>query len=141
MEEGLELNDQPERMDGDRLHKKIIRAGKRTYFFDVKSTREKDFYIIITESKKCTSADGEPFYEKHKIFIYQEDFDYFLRALSDMVAAQKGNRNHKVSYVFRKSDRIKAYENMPQTEETHDSFEEAVVNEYSNVEFEDLGNK
>jgi len=56
---------------------KVIRAGKRTYFFDVKSTRNKELYLIITESKKRLENDGNFSYEKHKIFLYQEDFEHF----------------------------------------------------------------
>jgi hypothetical protein len=56
---------------------KVIRAGKRTYFFDVKSTRNKELYLIITESKKHMENDGNFSYEKHKIFLYQEDFEHF----------------------------------------------------------------
>lgn len=141
MEEGLELNDQPDKMDGDRLHKKIIRAGKRTYFFDVKSTREKDFYIIITESKKCLSAEGEQFFEKHKVFIYQEDFDCFLEGLTEIIRLQKGGRAHKMPYVFRKADRTKNSDMISEKETPLEEFEEVSVSEYSNVEFEDLGKK
>ena len=66
----------------DELFTKRVRAGKRTYFFDVKATKsEKDFYITITESKRV----GEQEYEKHKIFLYKEDFDKFLDALSETV--------------------------------------------------------
>ena len=66
----------------DEIFTKRVRAGKRTYFFDVKSTKsEKDFYITITESKRV----GEEEYEKHKIFLYKEDFDKFRDALAETV--------------------------------------------------------
>ncbi len=66
----------------DEIFTKRVRAGKRTYFFDVKSTKsEKDFYITITESKRV----GEDEYEKHKIFLYKEDFEKFKDALSETV--------------------------------------------------------
>jgi hypothetical protein len=66
----------------DEIFTKRVRAGKRTYFFDVKSTKsEKDFYITITESKRV----GEDEYEKHKIFLYKEDFDKFKEALHETV--------------------------------------------------------
>jgi hypothetical protein len=60
---------------------KAVRAGKRTYFFDVKSTRGRDLYLTITESKKHTHEDGTAHYDKHKIFLYKEDFDKFLDGL------------------------------------------------------------
>jgi hypothetical protein len=66
----------------DEIFTKRVRAGKRTYFFDVKSTKsEKDFYITITESKRV----GEEEYEKHKIFLYKEDFEKFSEALDETV--------------------------------------------------------
>lgn len=66
----------------DEIFTKRVRAGKRTYFFDVKSTKsEKDFYITITESKRV----GEEDYEKHKIFLYKEDFEKFSDALGETV--------------------------------------------------------
>ncbi len=66
----------------DEIFTRRVRAGKRTYFFDVKSTKsEKDFYITVTESKRI----GEDEYEKHKIFLYKEDFDKFRDALAETV--------------------------------------------------------
>ncbi len=66
----------------DEIYTKRVRAGKRTYFFDVKSTKsEKDFYVTITESKRV----GDDEYEKHKIFLYKEDFEKFREALAETV--------------------------------------------------------
>src|SRR3954466_3805114 len=79
MSEELEKNDR-----GD-LFSKSVRAGKRTYFFDVKSTRGNDYYLTITESKKRFGQDGKFFYEKHKIFLYKEDFEKFLDGLNEAV--------------------------------------------------------
>lgn len=61
-----------------------VRAGKRTYFFDVKATRSNDYYLTITESKRRYKEDSF-FYEKHKIFLYKEDFNKFVKALNDTV--------------------------------------------------------
>ncbi|MDJ1471306.1 DUF3276 family protein [Cytophagaceae bacterium DM2B3-1] len=66
------------------LYSKRVRAGKRTYFFDVKSTRGNDYYLTITESKRRFRDDGFV-YEKHKIFLYKEDFDKFIEALKEVV--------------------------------------------------------
>ena len=66
----------------DEIFTKRVRAGKRTYFFDVKATKsEKDFYITITESKRV----GDEEYEKHKIFLYKEDFEKFREALAETI--------------------------------------------------------
>jgi hypothetical protein len=67
------------------IHSQVIRAGKRTYFFDVKSTRNDEYYLTITESKKRLENDGKFLYEKHKIFLYKEDFDDFLDCLEDVI--------------------------------------------------------
>ena len=66
------------------IYSKRVRAGKRTYFFDVKATRSNDYYLTITESKRKYKEDGY-FYEKHKLFLYKEDFDKFLAALTETV--------------------------------------------------------
>lgn len=70
----------------DEIYSEKVKAGKRTYFFDVKSTRSNDYYLTITESKKRYNKDDEGFtYEKHKIFLYKEDFNKFLEALNNTV--------------------------------------------------------
>ena len=68
------------------VYSKPVRAGKRTYFFDVKATKgRKDFYLTITESKRRTNPDGSFNYDKHKIFLYKEDFDKFADGLQEVV--------------------------------------------------------
>ncbi len=69
----------------DEVYSKVIRAGKRTYFFDVKSTKGNDLYLTVTESKKSTYNGVERF-EKHKIFLYKEDFDKFQEGMQDALA-------------------------------------------------------
>ncbi|MBO7511117.1 MAG: PUR family DNA/RNA-binding protein [Bacteroidales bacterium] len=64
---------------------KPVRAGKRTYFFDVKATRGGDFYLTITESKRKVERDGSFTYDKHKIFLYKEDFEKFSEGLADVI--------------------------------------------------------
>jgi hypothetical protein len=71
--------------DREDVYSKAVRAGKRTYFFDVKSTRGRDLYLTITESKKHTHEDGSASYDKHKIFLYKEDFDKFIEGLKDAI--------------------------------------------------------
>ena len=78
--EGKEISDREE------IYSKVVRAGKRTYFFDVKSTRRDDFYLTITESKKVFDREGQSHYEKHKIFLYKEDFDKFADGYDDAIA-------------------------------------------------------
>lgn len=72
---------------GDEIYSKPVRAGKRTYFFDVKSTKgNNDFYLTITESKRRVEQDGKFSYDKHKIFLYKEDFDKFAEGLEDVIS-------------------------------------------------------
>jgi len=70
--------------DREEIYSQRVRAGKRTYFFDVKATRSNDYYLTITESKRRYKEDGY-FYEKHKIFLYKEDFNKFVEALNSTV--------------------------------------------------------
>ena len=67
----------------DEVFSKRVKAGKRTYFFDVKTTRGKDLYLTITESKRTGDHDGKPEYEKHKIFLYKEDFEKFSEGMNE----------------------------------------------------------
>ena len=69
----------------EEIFSKAVRAGKRTYFFDVKATRRNDYYLTITESKKRFNRDGKSFYEKHKVFLYKEDFEKFADGLKEAV--------------------------------------------------------
>ena len=77
----------------EEIFSKAVRAGKRTYFFDVKSTRGNDYYLTITESKRRFGEEGEkPIYEKHKIFLYKEDFDKFSEGLNEVVNFIRGSK-------------------------------------------------
>ena len=80
----------------EEIYSQIVRAGKRTYFFDVRTTRGGDFYVTITESKKFTNDDGTFFYKKHKIYLYKEDFPEFKNILSEMIEFIIKNRGEEV---------------------------------------------
>lgn len=67
------------------IYSKAVRAGKRTYFFDIKATKGNDLYITLTESKKTFGEEGEENYQKHKIFLYKEDFEKFKEGLDDVL--------------------------------------------------------
>ena len=73
--------------NGDDVFSKPVRAGKRTYFFDVKATKNNDYYLTITESKKNTNEDGSFFYKKHKIYLYKEDFGNFKEILDEITSS------------------------------------------------------
>ncbi|MBR5205696.1 MAG: DUF3276 family protein [Alistipes sp.] len=80
---------------GDLIHSKVVRAGKRTYFFDVKSTRNDDYYITLTESRKKTHDDGSSSYSRHQIYLYKEDFEKFLEGMNE---AMEQIRQRKPEY-------------------------------------------
>ncbi|MCJ7467514.1 MAG: PUR family DNA/RNA-binding protein [Maribacter sp.] len=74
-----------ELMDQEEIYSKVLRAGRRTYFFDVRSTKAGDYYLTITESKKFTHDDGSFHYKKHKIYLYKEDFVAFKEHVDEMM--------------------------------------------------------
>lgn len=122
------MDEDKDRMEGvgqserEEIFSKSVRAGKRTYFFDVKSTRRNDYYLTITESKKRFNKDGRFYYEKHKIFLYKEDFDKFFSNLQEAVDFIKTSQPAEVE------------ENPAEFESSTDT----LTKEYSDVEFEDL---
>ena len=82
----MEEKENKDERQRDEVYSKAVRAGKRTYFFDVKSTRSDDYYLTITESKKQFIDDeGKFHYEKHKLFLYKEDFDKFSDGLNEVI--------------------------------------------------------
>jgi len=80
-------------IEQEEIFSQILRAGRRTYFFDVRSTKAGDFYLTITESKKFTHDDGSFHYKKHKIYLYKEDFNEFetmLKNATEFIIKEKG---------------------------------------------------
>jgi len=113
----------------EEVFSKSVRAGKRTYFFDVKSTKSQDYYLTITESKKRIGDDGNPFFEKHKIFLYREDFQKFIDGLHEAinhVGTLKPGEGHEGS----EGNSDSGHEN---------SSGNSSGNSYSDVNFDDLG--
>lgn len=72
-------------IDQEEIYSKVLRAGRRTYFFDIRSTKAGDYYLTITESKKFTHDDGSFHYKKHKIYLYKEDFVPFKEIMEEMM--------------------------------------------------------
>lgn len=121
------IGDQNERSDKEEVFTKVVRAGKRTYFFDVKSTRHEDLYLTITESKKRMGKEGKMFYEKHKIFLYKEDFEKFTEGLREAVTFAS---NGEIAQNINKS--------MDAAEE---AVSEVATSEFSDVDFDELGTR
>ena len=81
-----------EQLEQEEIFSQVLRAGRRTYFFDVRATKADDYYLTITESKKFTHDDGSFHYKKHKIYLYKEDFSEFnqmLKAATDFIIEEK----------------------------------------------------
>lgn len=97
-------------MEKDEIFSKVLRAGRRTYFFDVRATKADDYYLTITESKKFTNADGSFHYKKHKIYLYKEDFDGFSEILNEMTDYIVGEKGEEVISERHQKDFKKEYE-------------------------------
>lgn len=164
MADGTEKNDDVVKTEREEIFSKSVRAGKRTYFFDVKTTRRNDYYLTLTESKKRFNRDGRFYFEKHKIFLYKEDFEKFTDGLSEVIGYIKENAPEILDREEFERDAMEtakptseeaieqetvneAVENeTPEPAETAESFESSVEEEvgepitenFSNVEFEDL---
>jgi hypothetical protein len=113
----------------EEIYTKVVRAGKRTYFFDVKATRKEDYYLTITESKKRLGKEGKVFYEKHKIFLYKEDFEKFTEGLKDAV-----------SFIGNGREQIKSQDKSTEIEVKQEVTELSATG-FTDVEFDDLGKK
>jgi hypothetical protein len=113
----------------EEIFTKVVRAGKRTYFFDVKATRKDDYYLTITESKKRLGKEGKVFYEKHKIFLYKEDFEKFADGLKDAVDYIVNERSDTADYV-------RTADNDSEPEKNS-----LAAVEFTSIEFDDLGEK
>jgi hypothetical protein len=128
--------------DKEEIFSKRIPAGKRTYFFDVKATRGNELYLTVTESKKRVRDDGSFFYDKHKIFLYQEDFEKFMDGLNEAMAYIQENGNGPSTYVRQTESHSGGAVSIPVEHVQHQPAleEPAVVNRIEDISFDDLGN-
>lgn len=102
-------------MDKEEIYSKVLRAGRRTYFFDVRATKAGDYYLTVTESKKFTNDDGSFHYKKHKIYLYKEDFTEFkeiLAEMTDYIINEKGQEviSERHQKDFKREDNFVAQE-------------------------------
>ena len=120
------------------VYSKAVRAGKkRTYFFDVKETRTSDYYLVITESKKkFDDSGGPPMYEKHKIFLYKEDFDKFLDAFNETTAHI---RTIAPESTYEHNQESHSESHQESTPETTPAPPAENKSEFTDLNFEDLG--
>jgi Protein of unknown function (DUF3276) len=116
-----------ELIEKDDIFSRVLKAGRRTYFFDVRETKAGDYYLTVTESKKFTHDDGSYNYKKHKIYLYKEDFVAFKECLDEVIAfviKEKGNeviserhqKDYKKENTFVKKDGETSEENFTDVE-------------------------
>ena len=120
-------------LDTEEIFSKVLRAGRRTYFFDVRATRANDYYLTITESKKFTHDDGSFHYKKHKIYLYKEDFELFKDILNEMTTYVFDERGEEVISERHQRDFKREYyaEGLNEVEATPNR-------SYRSLDFEDL---
>ena len=144
-----------ENRDIEEIFSKSVRAGRRTYFFDVRSTRAEDYYMTVTESKRDFNEDGTPFYKKHKIYLYKEDFVKFKEALnevSDYIIKEKGeevitntegkkneNTENTVKLKKEKVELKVKKEKVEIRTEVKPEIKEETSSDFTEVNFDDLG--
>ncbi len=122
------------------IFSKVLRAGRRTYFFDVRSTKAGDYYLTISESKKFTNEDGTFYFKKHKIYLYKEDFQNFSEILGEMtkyIIDEKGSEViseiHDKDYKSKKAEEENTEEKKDDSSSKDDSSDK-----FTDVSFEDI---
>ena len=119
------------------IFSKVLRAGRRTYFFDVRSTKAGDYYLTISESKKFTNEDGTFYFKKHKIYLYKEDFENFSEILGEMtkyIIDEKGSE--VISEIHDKDFKAKKVE--AEEKANDDEKEDSDADKFTDVSFEDI---
>ncbi len=114
----------------EEIYSKVMRAGRRTYFFDVRETKAGDYYLTITESKKFTNDDGSFHYKKHKIYLYKEDFVEFKNHLVDMIDYVIDAKGNEVISERHQKDYNPEDQNVKENSKSSSS--------YTDVNFEDI---
>ncbi|WP_435577768.1 PUR family DNA/RNA-binding protein [Gilvibacter sp.] len=123
-------------LEKEEIYSKVLRAGRRTYFFDVRSTKAGDYYLTITESKKFTNEDGSFHYKKHKIYLYKEDFSSFRDHVNEMIDFIIAEKGEEVISERHQKDYKKEYHNgQPQTAEVSP---DATTQSFTDINFDDI---
>ena len=122
--------------NAEEIFSKALRAGRRTYFFDVRETKAGDYYLTITESKKFTNEDGTFFYKKHKIYLYKEDFAEFNSSLKETCDFIIENKGEEVISEKHDKDFDKKKEKKEESESAKDKDEKEEEKDFADVDFE-----
>ena len=121
-------------LEKDEIFSKVLRAGRRTYFFDVRATKADDYYITITESKKFTEEDGSFHFKKHKIYLYKEDFAAFSEILEEMTAYVLNHKGEEVISERHQKDFKREYQQETETAEEKPATEKS----FTDIDFDDI---
>jgi hypothetical protein len=121
-------------LEKEEIFSKVLRAGRRTYFFDVRATKADDYYITITESKKFTEEDGSFHFKKHKIYLYKEDFAAFSEILSEMTSYVLNHKGEEVISERHQKDFKKEYA----TEKAVTEEEAPEISSFIDIDFDDI---
>ena len=124
-------------MEKEEIFSKVLRAGRRTYFFDVRATKAEDYYLTITESKKFTNDDGSFHYKKHKIYIYKEDFAEFKQILAEMTDYIISEKGDEVISERHQKDFKKDYED-DGSRVTEADIKTENTDSFTNINFDDI---
>ncbi|WP_299210984.1 PUR family DNA/RNA-binding protein [uncultured Aquimarina sp.] len=127
-----------EMLEKEEIFSKVLRAGRRTYFFDVRSTKAGDYYLTITESKKFTNDDGSFHYKKHKIYLYKEDFVGFSEILAEMTDFIVNEKGEEVISERHQKDYQKSYEQSAEESTTTNEEVTASTESFTDVSFDDI---
>ncbi len=122
-----------EYIEQEEIFSQVLRAGRRTYFFDVRATKAGDYYLTVTESKKFTHDDGSFHYKKHKIYLYKEDFSEFNEMLAKATSYIIDEKGSEVISERHQKDYQKPSDSV-ETETT----EEKTTESFTDVNFEDI---
>lgn len=125
-------------MEQEEIFSKVMRAGRRTYFFDVRATKAGDFYLTITESKKFTNDDGSYHYKKHKIYLYKEDFSEFKDTLDEMINYVIDEKGEEVISERHQKDYKKETDEMDMAAEPTSENGETNSSSFTDIEFDDI---
>jgi hypothetical protein len=120
-------------LEKDEIFSKVLRAGRRTYFFDVRATKAEDYYITITESKKFTEEDGSFHFKKHKIYLYKEDFTAFKEILEEMTSFVLNNKGEEVISERHQKDFKREY-----TSESNEETTSQTEKNFTDIDFDDI---
>ena len=125
-------------MEREEIFSKVLRAGRRTYFFDVRSTKAGDYYLTLTESKKFTNDDGSFHYKKHKIYLYKEDFNEFSEILNEMTDYIISEKGEEVISERHQKDFKKEENHETKNDEDNEDSKDDSSNEFTDVSFDDI---